>query len=117
MDSKFKEGALLELLSLPSADIPWVCAAFSAVPTGRISWPQAGESPPAALPQCDQPPLLPERAAASAEIPCGAEHVVFPTFLLRPDSAVLLFCLFVVCPQLRRARAAVGHQEHEAAAG
>lgn len=100
-----------------SADIPWVCAAFSAVPTGRISWPQAGESLPAALPWCDQHPLLPECAAASSEIPRGAEHVVFTMFFLCPDLAMLLFCLLVVCPQLRRARAAVGHQEHEAASG
>lgn len=42
------------MLSLLPADIPWVCAAFSAVPTGRISWPQAGESLPAALPWCAQ---------------------------------------------------------------
>lgn len=115
---KFKKEALLELLSLLSAGIPWVCAASSAVPTGRISWPQAGESLPDALPSVTlHPPLLPECAAVSSEIPCGAEHVIFPTFLLCPDLAVLLLCLFVMCSQLRRARAAVGHQEYEAATG
>lgn len=105
--------ALLELLSLPSADIPWVCAAFSAVPTGRISWPQEGESLSAGVTNL----LYYLNVLLPLQKFCVVQSMwSFLPFLLYPDLAVL-FCLFVACPQLRRARAAVGHQEHEAAAG
>lgn len=59
---KFEEESLLQsyvaVTSLSFVDTQWVCAASSAVPTGRIFWPLAGKSLPAALHWCDQPPLL-----------------------------------------------------------
>lgn len=107
------------------ADIRWVFAAFSAVPTGRTFWLLAGKSFLAALPCCAHPLCYLKCAAASQGMvsrnALWEGYVAFPHFLLNLLHLNHVCCLsayrFVMHLQLWWARAAVGHQEHEAAAG